>query len=574
MLEVKTFPQDMSVLDVDPAQPRRCLVSGLFEEPVEVNGATRTFYTYIADGLLYNQPCVVVAPPDGVPPLDYLERSPWLAFAQKHKVFLHLLIPGEKGWDLDGADADYMNRVYVQVNGRRSYVAMQDNIYAVGVGRGATVAQQAVMKMSSEWSGLVTFGELDGRATLNAEVTAGGENTGKTELVISAAKVQVPVWMAWQKNEGPNAEVCRYWQAMNDTAPERFSNQWADEIYFPSTVCKKSQINEEKIAQIRVTNGLAGEVTPDFLDAVWAYIGKACRHRGFGTKMLRNRIDPAAYGFTYHTMELDGFTRCWYEYLPARVAESGRPAPLVVCMHGRGGTAESFISLADMSRVAEERDFILVYPEAGVYQQRPGALRNLLLWNGEYKGQKIDDVKFVLAVIDQIKGRLPVDGTRVYACGQSSGGMMTSLLAQKAPDVFAAVAPWSALVDPDHELCLPEKIDPAVPFFFLFGEKDWLCADLKNGELEYHAAHDIAAFLKNLMKLYQLDETPLRYTCGEISYYVYPNAKGVPMLTVGTVRDMSHANYPGESWASYDQFLAKFSKLPDGTLLYMGRPAL
>lgn len=174
MLEVKTFPKDMSEPEVDHTEPRRCLVSGLFEEPVEVNGQTRTFYTYIHPDLVYNQPCLVVAPPDGMPVLDYLEQGPWLAFAKEHNIFLHVLIPGPGGWDLDGADADYMNRVYVQINGRRGYVAMQDNIYAVGVGGGSTVAQQAVMKMSSEWSGLATFGDLDARATLNAEATAGG----------------------------------------------------------------------------------------------------------------------------------------------------------------------------------------------------------------------------------------------------------------------------------------------------------------------------------------------------------------------------------------------------------------
>ena len=78
MLEVKTFPQDMSVLEVDRTEPRRCLVTGLFEEPVDVNGETRSFYTYIKEGLVYNQPCVVVAPPDDVPVLEYLENSPWL----------------------------------------------------------------------------------------------------------------------------------------------------------------------------------------------------------------------------------------------------------------------------------------------------------------------------------------------------------------------------------------------------------------------------------------------------------------------------------------------------------------
>ncbi len=151
---------------------------------------------------------------------------------------------------------------------------------------------------------------------------------------------------------------------------------------------------------------------------------------------------------------------------------------------------------------------------------------------------------------------------------------MTSQLALRAPDVFAAVSPWSAIVDPDHELVLPEKIDPAVPYMFLFGDSDWLCVDREHGELEYRVAHDIAAFLKNLMTLYQLDEEPRRYTVGEISWYVYLNKKRVPMLTVGTVKGMSHANYPRESWIAYDEFLSKFSRTADGTLLYMGEEAL
>ena len=573
MLEAKTFPKDMSVLDVDHNEPRKCLVNGLFKESVEVNGKIRTFYTYITEGLVYNQPCVVVAAPDSESVSDYLEHSPWLDFADRHQVFLHVLESGEDGWNLDGTDADYMNKVYVQINGRRGYVTMQDNIYAFGVDRGASVAQQAVMKMSSEWSGLATFGDLDGKVTFCETESAGVHNTGKTELVISAAKVAVPVWMSWKTKKGANEAAFVYWMKNNGCADECFANKWADEIYFPSFVCLKSQTNEENIAQIRVTNGYDGKMESAFLDAVWNYLSLACRHRGFGTKQLRLRIDPEAYGFTRHTMEIDGWTRLWYEYVPERVAKSGKRVPLVVCMHGRGGSADSFISLSGMSRVAEERDFIVVFPEACVSQQKPEALRNLLLWEGSYKGEKIDDVKFILAVIDDVKSRCCIDESRIYACGQSSGGMMTSTLAQKAPDVFAAVAPWSALVSPDEELHLPEKIDPAVPFFFLFGEKDWLCADHENGELEYHAARDIAAFLKNLMKIYDLDEKPLKYTCGEISYYVYLNSRKVPMLTVGTVRDMSHANYPGESWTSWDQFMSKFSKI-NGKLLYMGSDAV
>lgn len=573
MFEVKHFPKDMSTFAVNKKSPIACLMSGLFEESTDVNGVSRHFYTYIKEGLLYNSPCLVIAPPAETPTMDFLEQSFWVAFAEQHNLFLHILAPENGAWQTDGTDADYMNKVYIQIQSRQGYVTMQDNIYAIGIGGGADIAQQAVMKMSSEWSGLATFGDLGEQALLNANVLNTAVNTGKTELSVSSVKSQVPVWMAWQENIGSNAAVADYWKKQNASDEERFSNELADEIYFPGKVSKMSQINEERISQVRITNRFSGEISKPFADAVWDFLSAACRHRGYGKKMLRNRIDPDAYGFVYHTMEWQGFTRCWYEYVPESVKDSGDKAPLVVCMHGRGGTAQSFLSLSDMSRVAEERGFIAIFPEAGVSQQRPNSLRNLLLWNGNYQGEDIDDVGFVLKIVEGAKQRYAVDETRVYACGQSSGGMMTSELALKAPEVFAAVSPWSAIISPDHKCVPPTEIVPPVPYMFLFGENDWLCVDREHGELEYHVAPDIAVFLRNLMKIYGLGETPARYNCGELSYYVYRNAKKTPMLIVGTVKGMSHANYPKESWIAYEEFLAKFSKTKDGTLLYMGESA-
>lgn len=173
-------------------------------------------------------------------------------------------------------------------------------------------------------------------------------------------------------------------------------------------------------------------------------------------------------------------------------------------------------------------------------------------------------------MIEDVQSRYQIDSQRIYACGQSSGGMITSELALRASDLFAAVSPWSAIKDPDHVTPLPKHISPAVPYMFLSGENDWLCVDKENGELEYKVTKDIAAFLKNLMRIYSLKETPKCYQCGEISYYIYVNQQNIPMLTVGTVKDMSHANYPAESWIAYDEFFSKFSKETDGTLLYMG----
>jgi len=414
--------------------------------------------SYIAPGLHSNQPCLVLAPPEDVPVLEYLEEGFWLDFAEKNQIFLHILEAENGKYRLDGTDAAYMNRVYVQIQSRQFYVTMQDNIYAVGIQGGAAVAQQAAMGMASEWSGLATFGEMLPDVLLSSQQPHTEENTGKTELVVSAAKAQLPVWMAWAENSRDNAKVCDYWKGQNDTDSEVFSNRWADEIYFPSRICRTSQINEEKIAQVRVTNGYAGTLTEEFFTAVWGYISLARRHRCFGQKALRIYEDPAAYAAELRTMELDGFTRRWYEYVPESVRQSGKSVPLVVCMHGRGGSAETFMDLSGLNRVAEERGFIAVFPEAGVYQQQPGGLQNVLLWNGSYQGEKLDDVPFVLSLIENIKGRYAIDPERIYACGQSSGGMMTSQLALRAPGVFAVVPPWSAIVDPDHDLVLPEKL--------------------------------------------------------------------------------------------------------------------
>lgn len=574
MMKINEFPNDMSSLPIDFSNMKKCLLSGLFRECVEVHGEKRNFYTYLTPGLTYNQPCLIIAPSDDVSVLEFMENGFWEKFAEKEKVFLHILEPNGT-WKLDGTDADYMNQVYIQVQSRKYYVTMQDNIYAFGIGKGATIAQQAAMKMTSEWSGLATFGDLEKEALLNAYVTQESNGTmGKVELSINAEKAQLPVWMAWSANTGVNSEACNYWKKQNDTVNEAFSNVDANEIYFPSVICKKSTINEEKISQVRVTNDYSGHLTEEFFKTVWAYIGKARRHRCFGSKALRNLKKPEDYGAELHTMEIDGFTRLWYEYVPEQVKAAKKPVPLVINMHGRGGSAESFMDLSGMNSVAEERDFIVLFPESGISQQRPEGIRNVLLWSGSYMDKKIDDVKFILEMIRDVKKRYAIDEERIYACGQSSGGMMTSELALRAPGVFAAVSPWSAIKDPDHEVPLPENIEPQVPYLFLLGEHDWLCVDKENGQLEYKVTKDIAAFLENLMTIYQLDKVPKRYQCGEISYYVYLNQKKVPMLTVGTVRDMSHANYPRESWIAYDEFFAKFSKKSDGTLLYMGEEAI
>ncbi len=334
MLEVKKFPEDMSALEIDKANMKKCLLSGLFEEQVNINGEKRRFYTYLTPGLLYNQRCLIIALPSHICVPEYLENAFWMDFAAQMQVFLCFLEPRDHSWNEDGTDSDYMNKVYVAVQARNYYVTIQDNIYAVGIGDGANIAQQAVMKMTSEWSGLATFGDLNESAMRNAEITQEKEDMGQVELSLNAVKCQLPVWMVWSKQDKRNDQVREYWKIQNDVEADCYSCKAADEIYFPSHVYKKSSVNEEKIAQVRITNHWNGELSEELMKEVWSYIRQNGRHRNFGQKALRRFKEPAEYGAECRKLEIDGFTRIWYEYIPESVKKSGKAAPLVVTMHG------------------------------------------------------------------------------------------------------------------------------------------------------------------------------------------------------------------------------------------------
>ena len=50
----------------------------------------------------------------------------------------------------------------------------------------------------------------------------------------------------------------------------------------------------------------------------------------------------------------------------------------------------------------------------------------------------------------------------------------------------------------------------------------------------------------------------------------FPDKDGVPLVVIGKVTDMVHANYPELSWISYDQFLSQFTKDGNGDVYYRG----
>lgn len=574
ILTVDQMPEDMSQLAVDFAHPNRALIHGCFLETVAVRETERAFYTYIPKDLEYCQPCLVVVPPSREDPLAYLESSGLRRLAEERRLFLFLLIPQAGGWRTDGSDADYMNAVYVAAQRRDYYVTMQDNFYACGIGDGATVAHQAAQRMTSEWSGLFTFGNLSRSLWETRDVMANSQDQGGLELRIAAAKCQLPVWMAVDSMDKANADALDYWKEQNNADPSPLSGQGADQVWMPPLVRRRSEVDEEQIAQVRLTLGNV-PVSFDSLDRMWGYIGLARRHRGHDRKNLRYFKAPEALGAARHVREIDGMTRVWYEYVP-KDCTPDQKWPLVVTMHGRGGTAETFFDLSNMFQVAEARKFIAVFPQAGIHQQKPGGLKNVLYWNGSYEGTPVNDVAFIRTMVEDIKERLPIDNGRIYACGQSSGGIMADVLSTSASDLFTACASWSGMYHTKKVHSVYPKTEPVIPTMFLCGESDALCMEEgEDPELPFHLNSELRRDIFEKFRRCHLNRDRMQtWTTEPITWYCWPDDAGVPMLTVGIVKNMAHANYPEESWISYDQFLSSFSREGDGRLRYRGQIVL
>ena len=174
-------------------------------------------------------------------------------------------------------------------------------------------------------------------------------------------------------------------------------------------------------------------------------------------------------GLKTFTLGSGGRLRVYGVYAPPQL-ERSRKYPLLVILHGSGGTGKNFPRLTrrGFEKLADANGAILAYPE-GVDKG----------WNDyradkEQKAQRenIDDASFIVSMLDELAGSYPVDTRRVYAAGISNGAMMTYALACRAAGRFAAIAPVDGAMP--ENLALTCKPSRPVPVLIMNGTADKL----------------------------------------------------------------------------------------------------
>ncbi len=151
---------------------------------------------------------------------------------------------------------------------------------------------------------------------------------------------------------------------------------------------------------------------------------------------------PETTGRLFHAeMEWEGRTRTWLTYRPEHPRD---PAPLVFAFPGSGQSGEALrlATIFGFEALADRDGFLLVYAEAW----REGSALGPE-WNDCRKHTRqpahledVDDVGFVLEVLEATAREQAIDRARVYAAGVSDGGQMAYRMAAEHPDRFAAIA--------------------------------------------------------------------------------------------------------------------------------------
>ena len=183
--------------------------------------------------------------------------------------------------------------------------------------------------------------------------------------------------------------------------------------------------------------------------ALWVLAAVACLVAG--TCALRRWQQGR--GLTERSLAHDGMERVYFVHLPPGHSRT-KPVPLVVTLHGGGGTARGFESGtgAGVTSEADRRGWVVVFPE-GIERGWHDGREEVTARDG--KRGAVDDVGFIRALVDRMQADYGIDPKRVYATGISNGGFMCQRLAVELSDRMAAVASVTAT--------LPKVLEPQTP---------------------------------------------------------------------------------------------------------------
>lgn len=252
--------------------------------------------------------------------------------------------------------------------------------------------------------------------------------------------------------------------------------------------------------------------------------------------------DLEAAGENRFVCSFEGIKHGFIVDLPAEPENS----PLVLMLHGYGGTAESFRLTAGFEQDANPLGYTVVYVTGAA---DPADKTSSTGWNSGIGATGNDDTGFLVALTEALRKLYPIDPDRVYAIGFSNGAFMAHRLALEAGNTFAAVVSVAGAMPESMWKNRPESC--AVSVFQITGEKDDVIPKNSDGSAKYSrmpAIEDVIGYYAEANGL----ETAETETIGKGSVLTrYSDAARGGRVWHLVVRDGRHS-WSGESVTGID----------------------
>ncbi|HXX62327.1 MAG TPA: PHB depolymerase family esterase [Bacteroidota bacterium] len=179
-------------------------------------------------------------------------------------------------------------------------------------------------------------------------------------------------------------------------------------------------------------------------------------------------------------IEFEGRRRTAVVFIPTLAPAPEEGWPMVLMLHGAGGSTRSVIEATGWADLGERDGFVTVFPNGTPsYEGRKESfLRNPQSWNsGEHSSfaararsaiaKKINDVGFLTALIDTLGRRTSIDPRRIYVAGHSNGASMAYRFGFERSSLVAAVGAVAG-----HFMATEGRLTSPVSLIQIVGDQD------------------------------------------------------------------------------------------------------
>jgi poly(3-hydroxybutyrate) depolymerase len=587
---------------------------------VSVGGVDRN-YSYFASSKANSWtggPVVFALHDNGQTAQEFAVQSGWIKLAEEGGFAVVFPEAANRTWASNsGGEAEYLKAVFEHARtgimsrfpGDRAPVnpagggggplrvpASDPLRYLTGVGAGAIVAEEFAIDQPGRIAAIAT---LDGVA-FDAGYLKGDEpaqafflhNRVKNESVpprSTQLKKQVPV-AAWLFTTGAptpaQAKQADYWKQSNGVAGAPAEKQAAG---FPTTVFRNpaNPAQEVRTTSVPMTSRygetMASAIWSDFFSHVVRW--PSAPNGDLTPFMTEAEVDKA---FEQRSIDLgEGRSSKYYVKLPSSYRK-GQRLPVVISAHGGVQPAWLYLNQIRMHEVGEKEGFITVYPQGP---------RNFWL-NRTPDGP---DPQFIELLVKDVIATYGADPTRIYMQGFSQGSGLTQMMGLTRPQLFAAIAPMSALNPFAQEV--QERVDEVaerklrIPMIVMYGAVD--AGASVDGEMpargQLRTVFDGLKAYNNITtpdkveRITSIHAAPYDYVVpqgkpsragidanypdGRFKVYEYMSADRRPLnlLTFVWGADLTHATEPREAQMAWD-YMKKWRRNRDGTLTYTAAP--